>query len=130
MTVDLRHVWLILYSCGAHQSDAGDYIWTGETLTAVALRTRGLAPRDSRDLETLRPSYDYVRPSMPGPGVFSALGVLVKVIKAFVIETHFASKSKFAVEPEMPSLKHYLRPLMFRQAESTKRMVVSKIRPL
>ena len=35
---------------------------------------------------------------MFGSGIFSALGVLWKVFYAFVVESYFAPKSKFAVD--------------------------------
>ena len=35
---------------------------------------------------------------MPGSGFFPALGILGKVLKAFVVESYFAPKSKFATD--------------------------------
>jgi len=35
---------------------------------------------------------------MPGSGFFPALSVLGKVLKAFVVESYFAPKSKFAAD--------------------------------
>lgn len=40
---------------------------------------------------------------MPGYGFFSAVGVLGKVLKAFVAESYFAPKSKFTTN-DIPDL--------------------------
>ena len=40
---------------------------------------------------------------MPAPGFFSALNVLGKVLNAFVVESYFAPKSKFAAD-HIPNL--------------------------
>jgi len=67
----------------------------GKTLTAV---TPGVGA-GAGAVAIYKPSPPPVSPStMPGSGFFPTLSVLGKVLKAFVVESYFAPKSKFAAD--------------------------------